>query len=164
MYLSSVDFTAQFVSVDRCLAVHSCYPPLPPINHHHHQLNQKSIEHLIHRRQIHSAPNLHHTFPRLSLVEMAPNLSDLFGLSNPSPSSKDSYPVHNFQPRGHVIENLARDRLRAFTSGGQFSYLPLFKLTDCSGVNLPPLMFDGRESGKEYVTLEGTYRNTCFKK
>ena len=24
-----------------------------------------------------------------------------------------------------------------------------------SGVNLPPLMFDGRESGKEYVTLEG---------
>lgn len=26
---------------------------------------------------------------------------------------------------------------------------------DCRGVNLPPLMFDGRESGKPYVTLEG---------
>jgi alpha-mannosidase len=64
--------------------------------------------------------------------------------------------MHNFQPRGHVIENLARDRLRAFTSSGQFSYLPLFKLTNCSSVNFPPLMFDGRESGKEYVTLEGT--------
>ena len=27
----------------------------------------------------------------------------------------------------------------------------------CSGVNLQPLMFDGRESGKEYVTLEGIH-------
>jgi alpha-mannosidase len=86
---------------------------------------------------------------------MAPNLSDLFSPSSPSPASKDSYPVHNFQPKGHVIENLARDRLRAFTSGGQFSYLALFNVTNYSGVNLPPLMFDGRESGKEYVTLEG---------
>jgi hypothetical protein len=123
MYLSSVVFTARIVCVDRCLAVHGCYPPRPTINHHH-QLNQKSIEYLIHRRQIHSTPNQNHSFTRLSLVEMAPNLSDLFGLSNPVSSSKDSYPVHNFQPKGHVIENLARDRLRAFTSDGQFSYLP----------------------------------------
>ena len=154
-------------AVCECRSILDCARLLsaPSHNHHHHQLNQKSIEYLIHRRQIHSTPNLHHIFTRLSLVEMAPNLSNLFGLSNPSPSSKASYPVHNFQPKGHVIEDLAKDRLRAFTSDGQFSYLPRFKLTNCSGVNLPPLMFDGRESGKEYVTLEGTtassYRDTC---
>ena len=27
---------------------------------------------------------------------------------------------------------------------------------DARGVNLPPLMFDGREDSKEYVNLEGT--------
>jgi hypothetical protein len=57
---------------------------------------------------------------------MTPTLSDLFGgSSSPSPT-KDSYPVHNFQPKGHIIENLAKDRLRAFTSGGQFEYPSLF--------------------------------------
>jgi len=40
----------------------------------------------------------------------------------PDRSGKGDYPRYNFQPKGHVIENLAKDRLRAFTSGGQFSY------------------------------------------
>jgi hypothetical protein len=30
-----------------------------------------------------------------------------------------------------------------------------YTLTNDSGVNLPPLMFDGREDSKQYVLLEG---------
>jgi len=64
---------------------------------------------------------------------MGPNLTDLFGLSaapsTPS-STRDSYPQHNFHPKGHVIDNLAKDRLRTFTSGGQFSYPPLVSVVD----------------------------------
>ena len=54
---------------------------------------------------------------------MTPNLTDLFGPSSMGTTS-ESYPVRNFHPKGHVIDNLAKDRLRAFTSGGQFSYPP----------------------------------------
>jgi hypothetical protein len=52
-------------------------------------------------------------------------LVDLFGISAlerefSAPAS--SYPQRTFAPRGHVIPNLAKDRLRAFTSTGQFQY------------------------------------------
>jgi hypothetical protein len=62
------------------------------------------------------------------VFSMTPNLTDLFGLSaapsTASSSTRDSYPQHNFHPKGHVIDNLAKDRLRTFTGGGQFSYSP----------------------------------------
>ena len=55
---------------------------------------------------------------------MAPNLTDSLGLpSSANSSDKGSYAVHNFSPKGHVIDNLAKDRLRAFTGSGQFSYI-----------------------------------------
>jgi hypothetical protein len=54
-------------------------------------------------------------------------LADLFGISalehgSSAAASALSYPQRTFAPRGHVIPNLAKDRLRAFTSTGQFQY------------------------------------------
>jgi hypothetical protein len=54
-------------------------------------------------------------------------LVDLFGISGHEhevSASASSYPQRTFTPRGHVIPNLAKDRLRAFTSTGQFQYSP----------------------------------------
>ena len=71
------------------------------------------------------------TGPFIDFLQMAPGFSDLFTgppTSNSSASTSaladGHYPLQNFNPKGHVIENLAKDRLRAFTSGGQFSCAP----------------------------------------
>jgi len=61
----------------------------------------------------------------LTRLTMAPppaftEVFDLSGSSADASASASSYPQRNFAPRGHIIDNLAKDRLRAFTSGGQF--------------------------------------------
>ncbi|KAF8246413.1 hypothetical protein K440DRAFT_553516 [Wilcoxina mikolae CBS 423.85] len=58
-------------------------------------------------------------------------------------SQETGYPQLNFTPKGAQIRNIYQDRIKHFSSGGQYA-----------GVNLRSMFVTDRECGKDYVQLE----------